>query len=320
MPPGRWTAWSPRPPAMARACGIYAQRLLDGDAPWMMMRSVYRLIGLAKRYGAEAAEAACARALDVDVINVSKIESMLMNATEKAPAAASPRRPAAAAAGSPGTRPSTPPRPGYGCGSCPAATPPSRPAVRAAARRPAPATGPDLPRSSPQAARNHVACLGAADGKRPHSPIPRFFFISLSFLLPRGKGKKGLCHDRPDIAPAARPGPAARPAHRPAASAGGWPAPLQAAWVRRRAARRHRAWRTPLVLQPGVLTQVAQRQPLRHWCHRRPAGRRARRPVRRRAAGRPAPAAHPGRWPGQRRRCPAGRRRPRQGHRGPGRR
>ena len=67
--------------------GIYAERLLDGDAPWMMMRSVYRLIGLAKRYGAEAAEAACGRALDVDVINVSKIESMLKNATEKAPAA-----------------------------------------------------------------------------------------------------------------------------------------------------------------------------------------------------------------------------------------
>ena len=65
------------------ATGIYARRLLDGDAPWMMMRSVYRLIGLAKRYGAAAAEAACARALDVDVINVSKIESMLKNATEK---------------------------------------------------------------------------------------------------------------------------------------------------------------------------------------------------------------------------------------------
>ena len=34
-----------------------------------------------------AAEAACARALDVDVINVSKIESMLKNATETIPAA-----------------------------------------------------------------------------------------------------------------------------------------------------------------------------------------------------------------------------------------
>lgn len=70
--------------------GIYAQRLLDGDAPWMMMRSVYRLVGLAKRYGPTAAEAACSRALDVDVINISKIESMLKNATEKAPAAGTP--------------------------------------------------------------------------------------------------------------------------------------------------------------------------------------------------------------------------------------
>ena len=69
------------------ATGLYARRLLDGDAPWMMMRSVYRLVGLAKRYGPQAAEAACARALDVDVINVSKIESMLKNATENTPAA-----------------------------------------------------------------------------------------------------------------------------------------------------------------------------------------------------------------------------------------
>ena len=69
------------------ATGIYARRLLDGDAPWMMMRSVYRLIGLAKRYGPQAAEAACARALDVNVISVSKIESMLKNATENTPPA-----------------------------------------------------------------------------------------------------------------------------------------------------------------------------------------------------------------------------------------
>jgi transposase len=68
--------------------GIYARRLLDGDQPWMMMRSVYRLIGLAKRYGAQAADAACSRALDAGVINVSKIDSMLKNATEKTPAAA----------------------------------------------------------------------------------------------------------------------------------------------------------------------------------------------------------------------------------------
>ena len=69
------------------ATGIYARRLLDGDAPWMMMRSVYRLIGLPKRYGPPAGPRRPAPGPDVDVINVSKIESMLKNATENTPAA-----------------------------------------------------------------------------------------------------------------------------------------------------------------------------------------------------------------------------------------
>ena len=54
------------------------------------------------------------------------------------------------------------------------------------------------------------------------------------------------------------PGQALPPGrYRPAAIVGGWPAPLQAAWMRHRAARRRRAGRTAGVLQPGVLTQVA---------------------------------------------------------------
>src|SRR6266542_3541776 len=122
------------------ATGIYARRLLDGDQPWMMMRSVYRLIGLAKRYGAEAADAACSRGLDVDVINVSKIEAMLKNATEKTPAAAGLAAGAGPGrAGSPGMRPSTPPRPGCGCRSSTAAATP-----------PAAAAGPDLPAGCPR--------------------------------------------------------------------------------------------------------------------------------------------------------------------------
>ena len=162
--------------------GIYARRLLDGDAPWMMMRSVYRLIGLAKRYGAGAAEAACARALDVDVINVSKIESMLKNATENTPAASLARRRRPAAAGSPVTRPSTPPRPGYGCAWWPAATTPPRPAATQAAvragRRPRPATGPDLPHRPCRPPESTPPAPSAAGCKRP---IPSgFLFIPFS--------------------------------------------------------------------------------------------------------------------------------------------
>jgi len=62
--------------------GIYAERLLDDPLPWTRMRAVYRLIGLAKQYGPEAVDAACGKALDVDVIAVGKIASMLAKATE----------------------------------------------------------------------------------------------------------------------------------------------------------------------------------------------------------------------------------------------
>ena len=74
--------------------GIYAERVLDDPLPWTRMRAVYRLLGLIRRYGAGPVEAACSRALDVDVISVTKIASMLERATENA----SPVRPAAAGA------------------------------------------------------------------------------------------------------------------------------------------------------------------------------------------------------------------------------
>jgi hypothetical protein len=47
------------------------------------MRSVYRLLGLVRRYGSGPVEAACRRSLDLDVVNVSKIAAMLAKATEQ---------------------------------------------------------------------------------------------------------------------------------------------------------------------------------------------------------------------------------------------
>lgn len=43
---------------------------------------MYRLLGLVRRYGADPVEAACERALEFDVISVTKIASMLERATE----------------------------------------------------------------------------------------------------------------------------------------------------------------------------------------------------------------------------------------------
>ncbi len=65
--------------------GVYAERLLDDPLPWTRMRAVYRLLGLVRKYGPEPVEAACATALDLDVVSVSKIAAMLANATETTP-------------------------------------------------------------------------------------------------------------------------------------------------------------------------------------------------------------------------------------------
>ena len=65
--------------------GIYAERLLDHDLPWTKMRQVYRLLGLAKRYGPGPLDTACGRALDLDVVAVGKIATMLERATENLP-------------------------------------------------------------------------------------------------------------------------------------------------------------------------------------------------------------------------------------------
>jgi transposase len=74
--------------------GVYAERLLDTDLPWTKMRQVYRLLGLARRYGPGPVDAACGRALELDVVSVTKIASMLEKATENTPP---PPRPAVAA-------------------------------------------------------------------------------------------------------------------------------------------------------------------------------------------------------------------------------
>jgi len=75
--------------------GIYAERLLDDPLPWTRMRSVYRLQGLVSRYGPEPVDTACGRALDLDVVSVSKIAAMLAKATETQ----QPQLPAAAGSG-----------------------------------------------------------------------------------------------------------------------------------------------------------------------------------------------------------------------------
>jgi hypothetical protein len=77
-----------------QSVGVYATRLLDNPLPWTKMRQVYRLLGLVRRYGPVRVEAACQKALELDVVDVSLIARMLERALEEAP----PDMPAASAA------------------------------------------------------------------------------------------------------------------------------------------------------------------------------------------------------------------------------
>jgi transposase len=70
--------------ALGADIGTYAERLLDTQLPWTRMRSVYRLIGLAKKYGNTPTNDACATALELDVIAIGKIAAMLQRAREQA--------------------------------------------------------------------------------------------------------------------------------------------------------------------------------------------------------------------------------------------
>ena len=53
--------------------GTYAERLLAAEQPWMKMRQVYRLFSLVRRHGERSIDDACAKALELDVVDVSMI-------------------------------------------------------------------------------------------------------------------------------------------------------------------------------------------------------------------------------------------------------
>ncbi len=67
------------------AIGTYAERILTAPQPWTRLRHVYRLLGLARRYAAEAVDQACSRALEADVVDVQRVVRMVEQAVERSP-------------------------------------------------------------------------------------------------------------------------------------------------------------------------------------------------------------------------------------------
>ena len=65
--------------------GEFATKLLDGEFPWSRLRQAQKLLRLAERYSADRVNAACARALRFDLIDVYGVERILRQALEQDP-------------------------------------------------------------------------------------------------------------------------------------------------------------------------------------------------------------------------------------------
>ena len=61
----------------------FAERLFADRHPWSKMRQVHKLIRLGDRYTAESLDAACERALAVDLIDVNRVKRILVQALEQ---------------------------------------------------------------------------------------------------------------------------------------------------------------------------------------------------------------------------------------------
>lgn len=67
------------------AVGAFASRLLDSPLPWTRMRSVYAVLSLVRRFGAERVERACAIAVAVDMLSVRRLRRMIELAIDSEP-------------------------------------------------------------------------------------------------------------------------------------------------------------------------------------------------------------------------------------------
>ena len=65
------------------AVAEYAERLFDGPLPWAKIRQGHKLLRLGKRYTPQRLDAACRKALSVDLIDVRRLERILVQALEE---------------------------------------------------------------------------------------------------------------------------------------------------------------------------------------------------------------------------------------------
>ena len=61
----------------------FAHRLFDGPLPWARVRQGHKLLRLGQRYTPERLDGACRRALEVDLVDVRRVERILVQALEQ---------------------------------------------------------------------------------------------------------------------------------------------------------------------------------------------------------------------------------------------
>ena len=73
------------------AVAEFAERLFDGPLPWAKVRQGHKMVRLGQRYTPERLDDACRRALDVDLIDVRRVERILVQALERSEATEHPQ-------------------------------------------------------------------------------------------------------------------------------------------------------------------------------------------------------------------------------------
>ena len=68
---------------LGEATGAFAERLFEGPLPWAKLRQGHKLLRLAERYSPARLDAACRRALEVDLVDVRRVERILVEAIEQ---------------------------------------------------------------------------------------------------------------------------------------------------------------------------------------------------------------------------------------------
>ena len=58
--------------------GAFTTRLLEGDFPWSRLRQAQKLVRLVDKYGAQVLDLACRRALGFELINVHRVEQIVL--------------------------------------------------------------------------------------------------------------------------------------------------------------------------------------------------------------------------------------------------